>query len=96
MSRANLWTFILLILGVVASGVAVVHAKYLTRTEFGRLQDLRVQRDAIDVEWNRLRLEEAAHSTHALVERKAREELGMFLPRPGDVLLLEEAPHASP
>jgi len=94
MSRANLWVLALLILAVVASGVAVVHAKYLTRTEFGRLQDLRAQRDAMDVEWNRLRLEEAALATHARVERKVREELGMYLPGPGDVLLLEEAPHA--
>jgi cell division protein FtsL len=67
----------------------------LTRINFAQLQDLRAQRDALDVEWNRLRLEEAALSTHVRVERKARDEIGMYLPRVDDVLLIEEAEHGS-
>jgi cell division protein FtsL len=81
---------------VILSAVAVVHTKYLTRIQFGSLQDLRAQRDAIDVEWNRLRLEEAALSTYVRVERKARQELGMFNPRVEDVLLIEEVGHDRP
>lgn len=96
MSRPRVWILAGLVFAIVVSAVAVVHTKYLTRAHFGRLQDLRTQRDAMDVEWNRLRLEEAALSTHARVERKAREELGMFLPRIGDVLLLETTPHGTP
>jgi len=83
-------------LAVILTAIAVVYTKYLTRLHFVQLQDLRAQRDAIDVEWNRLRLEEAALSTHGLVERKARHELGMFAPRAGDVLLIEERVHAQP
>jgi cell division protein FtsL len=78
-------------LALSGSSIAVVHAKYLTRIQFAALQDLRAKRDAMDVEWNRLRLEEAALSTHVRVERKARDELGMYLPRVEDVLLIEEA-----
>lgn len=85
------WLFALLIAGTSGSGVAVVHAKYLTRIHFAQLQDLRSQRDALDVEWNRLRLEEAALSTHVRIERKARDEFGMYLPRIDDVLLIQEA-----
>jgi cell division protein FtsL len=95
MSRAH-WLLALLSVAVIASGVATVHAKYLTRVHFVQLQELRNQRDALDVDWNRLRLEEAALSTHVRVERKARDELGMYLPRIDDVLLIEEAGHGFP
>jgi cell division protein FtsL len=96
MSRGAYWLLTLLSLAVIASGVATVHAKYLTRGHFVQLQELRNQRDALDVEWNRLRLEEAALSTHVRVERRVRDELGMYLPRLDDVLLIEEAGHGFP
>ncbi len=96
MIRSSVWILTALALAVILSAVGVVHAKYLTRVNFGHLQDLRAQRDAIDVEWNRLRLEEAALSTHVRVEHKARDELGMFAPRVGDVLLIEETGHDHP
>lgn len=96
MTRRIYWVLGLLSLLVIASGIATVHAKYLTRIHFVKLQELRAQRDALDVEWNRLRLEEAALSTHVRVERKARDELGMYLPRIDDILLIEEAGHGFP
>jgi cell division protein FtsL len=96
MSRGAYWLLTLLSLAVIASGIATVHAKYLTRVHFVQLQELRNQRDALDVEWNRLRLEEAALSTHVRVERRVRDELGMYLPRLDDVLLIEEAGHGFP
>lgn len=79
----------ILLSGVVLSAISVVYVKYLTRVRFVELQELRAQRDAIDIEWNRLRLEEAALSTHVVVERKARRELGMYAPRAGEVLMIE-------
>lgn len=96
MTRGTLGLFALLALAAIASGIATVYAKYLTRIHFVQLQELRNQRDTLDVEWNRLRLEEAALSTHVRVERKARDELGMYSPRIDDVLLIEEAGHALP
>jgi cell division protein FtsL len=96
MSRGAYWLLVLLSVAVIGSGIATVHAKYQARIHFVQLQELRSQRDALDVEWNRLRLEEAALSTHVRVERKAQEELGMYLPRLDDVLLIEEAGHGFP
>ncbi len=96
MMRSGLLTLALLAFAVTSSAVAVVHVKYLTRVQFGQLQDLRARRDALDVEWNRLRLEEAALSTHLRVERKARDELGMFAPRVEDMLLIKEPVHGRP
>ena len=96
MTRGRIGTVLALLLAITATGVWVVYTKYLTRQEFSQLQDLRAQRDALDVEWNRLRLEEAALSTDVRVEHKARSELGMYLPRVGDVMLIEEAGHELP
>lgn len=96
MTRGTYGILALLSVAAIASGIAVVHTKHLTRIHFVQLQELRNQRDALDVEWNRLRLEEAALSTHVRVERKARDELGMYLPRIDDILLIEEAGHGFP
>ena len=96
MTRGAYWLVALLALAGTASSVATVYAKYLSRMHFVQLQELRSRRDALDVEWNRLRLEEAALSTHVRVERKARGELGMYLPRIDDVLLIEETGNGLP
>ncbi|MCG6896620.1 MAG: cell division protein FtsL [Thiocapsa sp.] len=96
MTLHGVWLLVALVLAVMLSAIAVVHTKYETRTLFSELQHLRAQRDAVDVEWNRLRLEEAALSTHVRVERKAREQLGMFNPRFNDVLLIEEVGRVHP
>ncbi|MBK1642358.1 cell division protein FtsL [Chromatium okenii] len=93
MIRPGLWMVAVLALAVIASAVAVVHTKYRARLYFGQLQELRAQRDAVDIEWNRLRLEEAALSTHVRIERKARYELDMFAPRLSDVLFIEDTTH---
>jgi cell division protein FtsL len=76
-------------LAVIASATAVVYVKYLTRIEFVDLQAVRAARDALDVEWGRLRIEEAAMSTHTRVERTARQSLQMHLPRPGELRVVE-------
>lgn len=96
MTRRTVVLFMVLLAAVTLSGIAVVKTKYDARIQFVRLQDLRAQRDALDVEWNRLRLEEAALSTHIIVERKARDQLGMFIPRFEDILLIEEVGRAHP
>ena len=63
MNRGRVVTALVLLLAITASGVLVVHAKYLTRMSFNQLQEIRGQRDGLDLEWNHLRLEEAALST---------------------------------
>lgn len=79
----------LLGLAVLGSGVAVVYVKYLTRIEFVDLQAVRAARDALDVEWGRLQLEEAALTTHTRVEGAARRDLDMRMPQAGEVRVVE-------
>jgi cell division protein FtsL len=76
-------------LAVLATGVGVVYVKYLTRLEFGELQHVRADRDALDVEWGRLQIQEAALTSHIRIEDNARTKLDMIMPAGGEVRVVE-------
>ncbi len=88
MSRPPLM-IILLALVVVASAIAVVEVKHQSRSHFLTLEQLRDERDALNTEWSRLRLEQGALATHSRVERLAREALALHQPTPAQTTLLE-------
>lgn len=75
-------------LGVILSATAVVYAKYASRKNFIELQGLRAERDAVDVEWGRLQLEQSTLATHWRIESKARNELQMHDPLPEQVIVI--------
>ena len=85
MSRRATWLLVVLILAVIGSGIGVVYAKYLSRSQFVELQKLRAQRDQLDMRWGRLQLEESTLATYSRVEAAARARLGMRIPHPGEV-----------
>jgi cell division protein FtsL len=89
MTKRGLVLMVVLALGVLASGVGVVYAKYLTRMQFTELQALTEERQRQEEEWALLRLEEASLSTHPRIEAQAREQLGMYLPRGVDVRTID-------
>lgn len=60
-------------------GVGVVYSKHSVRKAFIELQNLQKQFDGLQVEWQRLQLEQSTWATHSRVERLAREELDMRL-----------------
>ena len=82
----------LLTAAVLASALGVAYSRYLTRTEFARLQNLDREADRLEIEWNRLRLEESALAAYARVERLARRHLHMRRPRPDEIRYLEARP----
>jgi cell division protein FtsL len=87
--RTGLSVAFVLATAVLVSGVAVIHVKYLTREEFGALQHVRAERDALDVEWGRLQIQEAALTTHTRIEDNARTQLDMIMPAGGEVRVVE-------
>ncbi len=78
------------VLGVAAllSAVAVVVAKQESRERFVALQDLERARDALNVEWGRLQLEQSTWATHGRIESIARKRLGMGVPAPEAAVLV--------
>jgi len=89
MTRYELGLLLLLIAGIVGTGIGVVYTSYASRMEFVALQALHTERQDLEVRWGRLSIEEAALTTHSRIETRARKLLGMRLPRGGDVRVIE-------
>ncbi len=66
-----------LLLVVFASATAVVFTKHQARERFIDLQQLAGERDAMNVEWGQLQIEQSTLTMHGQVEHAARERLGM-------------------
>ncbi len=79
---------LLLAFAVVASALAVVESKHDTRRLFQKIEQLRDERDALNVDWSRLRLEQGALATHSRVERIARDQLGLIRPDAREIRLI--------
>jgi cell division protein FtsL len=75
-------------LAVLGSAVAVIHARHQARGMFVQLEKLNAERDALDIEWGRLQLEQSAWSSSAFVERVANTKLQMNLPQTRDVRIV--------
>ncbi len=88
MTRGQLMLVFFLMCALLLSAIGVVYAKYATRKQFVTLQMLRGERDAVEVEWGRLQLEENTWATHARVERIARKRLNMHTPAAEEVVVV--------
>ena len=82
---------VLLLVANVAAALGVVRARHGNRTEFVELQQLEARRDALEVEWGQLQLEQSAWATHGRIEQVARKELDMVIARGDDVVVLRNA-----
>ena len=83
-----------LTLGV--SAIAVVSTKHEARSLFIQLQGLNGERDALEIEWGQLKLEQSAWATHGRVEQTARVGLRMVIPRPDEVRIVKPIVAVSP
>ncbi|HET7611047.1 MAG TPA: cell division protein FtsL [Rhodanobacteraceae bacterium] len=79
-----------LLLAVIASGIAVVWARHQDRAAFVELSKLQNQRDALNVEFGRLELEQATWASPSRIESIARGQLGMISPPPASVEMVHE------
>ncbi|HTV97216.1 MAG TPA: cell division protein FtsL [Steroidobacteraceae bacterium] len=75
-------------LAVLGSAVQVIYARHEARDLFVRLEKLTAQRDALEMEWGRLELEQSYWSSNAFVERVANAKLKMSLPQTRDVRIV--------
>ena len=87
----NRWAAIngVVLIAVVATGIAVVQTRHESRNLYNELQRLETDRDRLNVIWGQLQLEQAAWSDPGRVERIARERLGMEQPASEDIELID-------
>jgi cell division protein FtsL len=92
MSRRRVLMLLLpvLWLSVLASAVAVIYARHQARNLFVHLEKLNAERDALDMEWGRLQLEQSTWSSDASLESKANAKLQMNIPQTRDVRIVRQ------
>ncbi len=67
--------FPLLLVVVIASAMGVAWSRHESRKLFNQLQQLEGERDAMNVEWGQLQLEQSTYTTHGKIESAARDRL---------------------
>ncbi len=69
---------VLLLIILIASGLMVIYAKYNSRLIFIEIQKARHELGSLEVEWERLMLEESMLSEHNRVEQIGRSDMGLI------------------
>ena len=84
MTRARLETAsaLLLLGGVVASGVALVTTIHQSRGLFQEREELRSEQDRLQDDWSALSIEVGRLAGHARIDQIAREDMGFVDPPP--------------
>ncbi len=70
------------------SAVALVYVQHYRRMQFVELRKLQHERDAMQVEWGQLKLEQSTWATHERIERLALEKLDLRIPTAAEVVLV--------
>ncbi|WP_374556714.1 cell division protein FtsL [Thermomonas sp.] len=77
-----------LVLANVASALLIVRDRHEHRQAFVELSRLEKARDALNIEFGRLQLEQATWAESNRVDQVARTRLGMAFPRTEDIVVL--------
>lgn len=72
------------------SAVAVVYTTHQSRVKTNALQELEHERNALQVEWGRLLLEQSSLVSQGRIETRAIRELGMKVPESSNVVIMKE------
>lgn len=75
--------------GCVVSAIAIVYTKHESRKLFVELEELTTERDALNIEWGQLQIEQSTWATHARIEKVALEELSLIRPAPTEIYVIE-------
>lgn len=82
-------TLCMALFAVILTSVGVIYAKHESRKLFVELQGLGYEKDAMDVEWGQLQLEQSTLTTQGQVEHAARTRLGMTAPVPDQMVIVK-------
>jgi len=81
---AGLW------LGCIVSALAVVAVTQQVRGDINQLEALRRESADLEVQWGQYLLEQSTWASYTRVEKQAAEQLGMKIPDPGQIILIEK------
>jgi cell division protein FtsL len=87
---------VFLFAAVILVSMAVVQTRHESRQLFAQLQTQQAERDALNVEWGKLLLEEGAWSQHRRIEIMARSRLAMDTPGAAQIRVVRVQPDSVP
>lgn len=73
---------------LVGTAMAVAHQVFLYREEFKQLQEVRQQREKLDVEWGQLLIEQQTFGSTSQIGSRAVVSLRMYSPPPSQTVVL--------
>ncbi|MEH6469764.1 MAG: cell division protein FtsL [Halopseudomonas sp.] len=73
---------------MVLSALSVIYSAFLYRQAFNTQQQLFQQRNALEVEWGQLLLEQSALAAHSRIEKTVTQRLDMYVPSPDEIVVV--------
>lgn len=73
----------------VLSAIALVYTKHDARKLFVELETLTQERDALNIEWGQLQIEQSTWAQHARIEQVATEDLALLRPEATEIFVIE-------
>lgn len=73
----------------VLSAFALVYTKHESRKLFVELEELTDERDALNIEWGQLQIEQSTWAQHARIEHVATEDLSLVRPDATEIFVIE-------
>jgi len=86
--QSFLLTFVFAVVCVM-SAIALVYAKHESRKLFVELEALTQERDALNIEWGQLQIEQSTWAQHARIEKVATDDLELVRPAAADIYVIE-------
>jgi cell division protein FtsL len=81
---------VLLYVAVIAVAILTVMQRHQSRALFVQSEKLATQHNILIAHWSRLKLEQGVVLNEIYVERKAREDLRMKIPKAKDITMVKE------
>ena len=86
---------VILFVSIVFVSIKTVVHRHESRTAFMKLQTLEKERDKLAAQWSRLKLEQATTLNQVRVEKYARWDLNMKMPKASEIMIIQESRRAS-
>lgn len=78
-----------LVLVCVVSAISLIYTKHESRKLFVELERLSDERDALNIEWGQLQIEQSTWATHARIEQVATSRLKLSRPATQEIYVIE-------
>mgnify|MGYP001246571867 CR=1 FL=1 len=89
--RVDIWFSAFLSAATLVSAFFVINTAYQTRQMYSSLQELRVERDQLTIEWGRLMLERGALSSDMRIDSLARQKMTLRPPTQKQIFLMKRS-----